>query len=139
MADIHRKIATQKPVRVFLYDSGEEKPYTSGAYAMPTAIIEAAGATNVMDTLNTSWVNTNWESVAATEPEFIILVDYQAEPTDSIDARQLFLEQHPLMKQTPAVVHHRYLKLKYQALTPGPVNIEAIHKLAQALYPAAVS
>jgi iron complex transport system substrate-binding protein len=43
------------------------------------------------------------------------------------------------MKQTPAVVHHRYLKLKYQALTPGPVNIEAIHKLAQALYPAAVS
>ena len=139
VADIHRKIATQKPVRVFLYDSGEEKPYTSGAYAMPTAIIEAAGATNVMDTLNTSWVNTNWESVAATEPEFIILVDYQAEPTDSIDARQLFLEQHPLMKQTPAVVHHRYLKLKYQALTPGPVNIEAIHKLAQALYPAAVS
>ncbi|CAI1815901.1 ABC transporter substrate-binding protein [Serratia liquefaciens] len=139
VADIHRKIATQKPVRVFLYDSGEEKPYTSGAYAMPTAIIEAAGATNVMDTLNTSWVNTNWESVAATEPEFIILVDYQAEPTDSIDARQLFLEQHPLMKQTPAVVHHRYLKLKYQALTPGPVNIEAIHKPAQALYPAAVS
>lgn len=139
VADIHRKVATQKPVRVFLYDSGEEKPYTSGAYAMPTAIIEAAGATNVMDTLNTSWVNTNWESVAATEPEFIILVDYQAEPTDSIDARQLFLEQHPLMKQTPAVVHHRYLKLKYQALTPGPVNIEAIHKLAQALYPAAVS
>lgn len=139
VADIHRKIATQKPVRVFLYDSGEEKPYTSGAYAMPTAIIEAAGATNVMDTLNTSWVNTNWESVAATEPEFIILVDYQAEPTDSIDARQLFLEQHPLMKQTPAVVHHRYLKLKYQALTPGPVNIEAIHKLVQALYPAAVS
>lgn len=139
VADIHRKVATQKPVKVFLYDSGEEKPYTSGAYAMPTAIIEAAGATNVMDTLNTSWVNTNWESVAATEPEFIILVDYQAEPTDSIDARQLFLEQHPLMKQTPAVVHHRYLKLKYQALTPGPVNIEAIHKLAQALYPAAIS
>lgn len=139
VADIHRKVATQKPVKVFLYDSGEENPYTSGAYAMPTAIIEAAGATNVMDSLNTSWVNTNWESVAATEPEFIILVDYQAEPTDSTDARQLFLEQHPLMKQTPAVVHHRYLKLKYQALTPGPVNIEAIHKLAQALYPAAIS
>lgn len=139
VADIHRKVATQKPVKVFLYDSGEEKPYTSGAYAMPTALIEAAGATNVMDTLNTSWVNTNWESVAATEPEFIILVDYQAESTDSTDARQLFLEQHPLMKQTPAVVHHRYLKLKYQALTPGPVNIEAIHKLAQALYPAAIS
>lgn len=137
VTDIQRKIATQKPVRVFLYDSGEDKPYTSGAYAMPTAIIEAAGAKNVMDSLNTSWATTNWESVAAAEPEFIILVDYQTETTGDIDQRQLFLEQHPLMKHTRAVLHHRYLKLKYQELTPGPVNIDAIHKLAHALYPVA--
>jgi iron complex transport system substrate-binding protein len=135
--DIQRKIATQKPIKVFLYDSGEDKPYTSGAYAMPTAIIEAAGAKNVMDSLNTSWATTNWESVAAAEPEFIILVDYQTESTGDIDQRQLFLEQHPLMKHTRAVLHHRYLKLKYQELTPGPVNIDAIHKLAHALYPTA--
>jgi iron complex transport system substrate-binding protein len=139
VVDIHRKIATQKPIKVFLYDSGEDKPFTSGAYAMPTAIIEAAGAKNVMDTLNTSWTTTNWESVAATEPEFIILVDYQSETNHDTDVRQRFLEQHPLMKKTLAVIHHRYLKLKYQELTPGPVNIEAIHKLAHALYPAAVS
>ncbi|CAI1039154.1 Vitamin B12-binding protein precursor [Serratia quinivorans] len=137
VTDIQHKIATQKPVRVFLYDSGEDKPYTSGAYAMPTAIIEAAGAKNVMDSLNTSWATTNWESVAAAEPEFIILVDYQTETTGDIDQRQLFLEQHPLMKHTRAVLHHRYLKLKYQELTPGPVNIDAIHKLAHALYPVA--
>jgi iron complex transport system substrate-binding protein len=135
--EIQRKIATQKPIKVFLYDSGEDKPYTSGAYAMPTAIIEAAGAKNVMDSLNTSWATTNWESVAAAEPEFIILVDYQTETTGDTDQRQLFLEQHPLMKHTRAVLHHRYLKLKYQELTPGPVNIDAIHKLAHALYPVA--
>ncbi|TFZ53211.1 ABC transporter substrate-binding protein [Serratia proteamaculans] len=139
VAEIQRKIASQRPKRVFLYDSGEDKPFTSGAYAMPTAIIEAAGAKNVMDSLNTSWATTNWESVAATEPEFIILVDYQSQATADTDPRQLFLEQHPLMKQTPAVIHQRYLKLKYQALTPGPVNIEAIHTLAAALYPAAFS
>jgi iron complex transport system substrate-binding protein len=137
VTEIQRKIATQKPIKVFLYDSGEDKPYTSGAYAMPTAIIEAAGAKNVMDSLNTSWATTNWESVAAAEPEFIILVDYQTETTGDIDQRQLFLEQHPLMKHTRAVLHHRYLKLKYQELTPGPVNIDAIHKLAHALYPVA--
>ncbi|MNE85527.1 hypothetical protein D3C80_1825400 [compost metagenome] len=90
-----------------------------------------------MDSLNTSWATTNWESVAAAEPEFIILVDYQAETTDDTDQRHLFLEQHPLMKHTRAVLHHRYLKLKYQELTPGPVNIDAIRKLAHALYPAA--
>jgi iron complex transport system substrate-binding protein len=32
-----------QPLKVFVYDSGEDKPFTSGRYAMPTAIIEAAG------------------------------------------------------------------------------------------------
>lgn len=136
VADIAKKIAGQKPVRVFLYDSGEDKPFTSGAYAMPTAIIEAAGGKNVMDTLDKSWATTNWESVAATQPEFIILMDYQSDYNGGADGLRRFLEQHPLMKNTPAVLHHRYLKLKYQELTPGPANITAIDRLARALYPA---
>jgi iron complex transport system substrate-binding protein len=137
IADLQARIAGHKPLRVFLYDSGEDKPFTSGAYAMPTAIIEAAGGKNVMDTLNNSWVNTNWESVAATEPEFIILMDYQSDYNGGADGLKHFLEQHPLMKNTPAVLHQRYLKLKYQEMTPGPANIAAINKLARALYPAA--
>lgn len=137
VADLNNKTAGRKPLRVFLYDSGEDKPYTSGAYAMPTAIIEAAGGKNVMDTLNKSWAFSNWESVAATEPEFIILVDYQSDFNGGADKLQQFLEQHPLMKNTPAVIHHRYLKLKYQELTPGPANITSIGKVAHALYPGA--
>ncbi|WMY76575.1 ABC transporter substrate-binding protein [Buttiauxella selenatireducens] len=135
VADINKKTAGRKPVRVFLYDSGEDKPYTSGAYAMPTAIIEAAGGKNVMDTLDKSWTTTNWESVAATQPEFIILMDYQSDFNGGADGLERFLEQHPLMKNTPAVLHHRYLRLKYQEMTPGPANITAITKIARALYP----
>lgn len=137
VANLTQKIAGHKPVRVFLYDSGEDKPFTSGAYAMPTAIIEAAGGKNVMDTMDKSWAATNWESVAAAEPEFIILMDYQSDYNGGADGLRRFLEQHPLMKNTPAVLHHRYLKLKYQELTPGPANITAITKLARAFYPAA--
>ncbi|MBY5207863.1 ABC transporter substrate-binding protein, partial [Klebsiella pneumoniae] len=46
-----------------------------------------------------------------------------------------FLENHPLMKLTPAVQHHRYLKLQYAELTPGPANVDAVEKLARAMYP----
>ena len=52
-----------QPLKVFVYDSGEDKPFTSGRYAMPTAIIEAAGGQNVMDGLEISWGTTSWESV----------------------------------------------------------------------------
>lgn len=124
-----------RPLKVFVYDSGEDKPFTSGRYAMPTAIIEAAGATNAMEALNISWGTTSWESVAASEPDFIILLDYQT--GSGADALRRFLEHHPLMKLTPAVKHQRYLKLQYAELTPGPANVAAVEKLARALYPTA--
>lgn len=42
------------PPRVFVYDSGEDSPFTAGRFAMPTAIIEAAGGANIMDELDKS-------------------------------------------------------------------------------------
>jgi iron complex transport system substrate-binding protein len=99
---------------------------------MPTAIVEAAGGRNVMDDLPASWTTASWEAVAAAEPDFIILLDYQT--GSGADALRRFLESHPLMKLTPAVRHHRYLKLQYAELTAGPANIGAVEKLARALY-----
>lgn len=81
-----------QPLKVFVYDSGEDKPFTSGRYAMPTAIIEAAGGKNVMDGLEMSWGTTSWESVATAEPDFIILLDYQT--GSGADSLRRFLENH---------------------------------------------
>ncbi|RLM22278.1 ABC transporter substrate-binding protein [Brenneria alni] len=133
LAAIREKIGQRPPLKVFVYDSGEDKPFTSGRYAMPTALIAAAGGRNVMDTLDISWGTTSWESVATAEPDLIILLDYQT--GSGADGLQTFLENHPLMKYTPAVVNRRYLKLQYAQLTPGPANIDAIDRLAHALYP----
>lgn len=124
-----------RPLKVFVYDSGEDKPFTSGRYAMPTAIIEAAGGKNAMEALDISWGTTSWENVAASEPDVIILLDYQT--GSGADALRRVLENHPLMKLTPAVKQGRYLKLQYAELTPGPANIAAVEKLARTLYPQA--
>ncbi|WP_273968057.1 ABC transporter substrate-binding protein [Enterobacter cancerogenus] len=124
-----------RPLKVFVYDSGEDKPFTSGRYAMPTAIIEAAGGKNAMEALDISWGTTSWENVAASEPDVIILLDYQT--GSGADALRRVLENHPLMKMTPAVKQGRYLKLQYAELTPGPANIAAVEKLARTLYPQA--
>ena len=39
---------TTTPLRAFVYDSGEDAPFAAGRYAMPTALIEAAGGVNIM-------------------------------------------------------------------------------------------
>jgi iron complex transport system substrate-binding protein len=135
IAKVAETVKDREPVRVFVYDSGEDKPFTAGKFAMPTALINAAGGTNVMADLAISWGTTSWESVAVTDPQFLILLDYQ----DGGGYKSLldFLKAHPAMKETSAVKNQRFLPLRYEQLTPGPANIEAVEKLARALYPSA--
>ena len=135
LSELPKPATGARPLKVFVYDSGEDKPFTSGRYAMPTAIIEAAGGKNAMEALDISWGTTSWENVAASEPDVIILLDYQT--GSGADALRRVLENHPLMKLTPAVKQGRYLKLQYAELTPGPANIAAVEKLARTLYPQA--
>lgn len=135
LAAIEAKVGDNRGTRVFLYDSGEDKPFTAGKFAIPTAMIEAAGGANVMADMETSWGTTDWETVATRNPEFLVLLDYQ----DDAGFMKLwdFLEQHPAMKETDAVKNRRFVALRYAELTPGPANIDAIDKIARAMNPEA--
>lgn len=135
LAEITAKVGENKGTRVFLYDSGEDKPFTAGKFAIPTAMISAAGGENIMADMDTSWGNADWETVATRNPEFIILLDYQ----DDAGYRKLldFLKAHPAMRETDAVKNERFVALRYAELTPGPANIEAIDKIARAMHPEA--
>jgi iron complex transport system substrate-binding protein len=135
LAKVADAVKGQTPISVFLYDSGEDKPFTAGKFAMPTALIEAAGARNAMGDLNMSWGTTSWEDVAVKNPQFLILLDYQ----DGAGYKKLldFLKAHPAMKETDAVKNERFIPLRYEQITPGPANIDAVEALAKALYPQA--
>ena len=131
LAKIKISLGERERPRVFLYDSGEDQPFTAGKFAIIDAMIEAAGGTNVTSNMDTSWGRTSWESVAAANPEFLILLDYQS----GGGAKGLFefLSQHPAMAETTAVKQSNYVALRYEELTPGPANIEAIEKMANAI------
>lgn len=135
LADIRKRISNNGETRVFLYDSGEDKPFTAGRFAMPTALISEAGGTNIMADMESSWATTSWETVATRNPQFLILLDYQ----DDAGYRKLldFLKSHPAMKETDAVKNERFVALRYAEITPGPANVEAIGKIARAMHPEA--
>lgn len=133
LAEIQAKIGhVDKPTRVFVFDSGEEKPFTSGRYGIPTALIEAAGGVNVMDDVEKSWTEVSWEPVIEKNPEAIIIVDY-----GQVTAAQkiAFLKGNPAFKNIDAVKNDRFVVLPYVEATPGPRNIEAIATLAKAFHP----
>ncbi|EPG0370378.1 ABC transporter substrate-binding protein [Photobacterium damselae] len=129
------KIGDRKKKKVFLYDSGSDKPFTSGKFAMPEALINAAGGINVMHDAPFSWATTSWESVAVNNPDMIILVDYSGHIGQEDKSLESELESNPIMKETNAVKNKNYLTLSYGEITPGPNNIQAIKKIAARLYP----
>ena len=124
-------LETGEPVRAFVYDSGEDTPFTAGLYAMPTALIEAAGGVNVMSGFEKSWGTVTWEEVVAQNPEVIIIVNY-----GSVTAEQKrdFMMSNPAFANIEAVKNDRFVTLEYVEATPGPRNIKAIKTLANAFW-----
>lgn len=133
LAAIKAKTASAQKPRVFLLDGPADAPFTAGKFAIPDAMIAAAGGTNVTNTMDTSWGRTSWEAVAASNPEFLVLLDYQT-GNGAADTFK-FLQDHPVMSGTDAVKNKRWIGLRYEELTPGPANIDAIEKMARAMHP----
>lgn len=133
LAKIQERIGTVKePVRVFVYDSGNEKPFTSGRFGIPTAMIEAAGGINIMDDVEKSWTEVSWEPVIDRNPQVIVIVDY-----GDVTAEQkiAFMKENPAFKNLDAVKADRFVVLAYVEATPGPRNVAAIERLAEAFHP----
>lgn len=124
-------LETGEPLRVFVYDSGEDTPFTAGRYAMPTALIEAAGGINIMDDFEKSWATVTWEEVVERNPEVIMIVNY-GEVT--AEQKREFMMSNPAFTDLDAVKNDRFVTLEYVEATPGPRNIQAIKTLAEAFW-----
>jgi len=131
LAEIAATIPEADPLRVFVYDSGEDTPFTAGRYAMPTAMIEAAGGRNIMDDVDSSWTRVAWEPVVERNPEVVVIVNYgEVTAEEKIE----FMRSNPAFAEMDAVVNDRFVVLEYVEATPGPRNIRAIRTLAAAFH-----
>jgi len=124
-------LETGEPVRAFVYDSGEDTPFTAGLYAMPTALIEAAGGVNVMNGFEKSWGTVTWEEVVAQNPEVIVIVNYGSV---SAEQKRAFMMSNPAFANIAAIKNDRFVTLEYVEATPGPRNIKAIKTLANSFW-----
>ena len=124
-----QKLESIPAKKVFVYDSGEDTPFTAGRYAMPTALIEAAGGINIMDDFQKSWGTVTWEEVIDRNPEVVVIVNYGKVTAEQ---KRKFMMSNPAFANIDAVKNDRFVILEYVEATPGPRNIKAIKKLAKA-------
>ncbi|AZP22602.1 ABC transporter substrate-binding protein [Streptomyces aquilus] len=112
--------------KVFLYDSGQDQPFTSGRYAAPDEIITKAGGNNVMHDVDDSWTTVGWESVVERNPDVIVICDYG---DVSAEQKRKFLLSYAPLHDVSAVKHKRIFVLDYVDLVESPRNPSAIARL----------
>jgi iron complex transport system substrate-binding protein len=119
--------------KVFLYDSGQDQPFTSGKNAAPQDVISKAGGDNLFGDLNDSWTTVNWETVVQRNPDVVLIVDYADGEANTPEEKQRFLEGYAPLSNSPAVKGKRFFSLPYAALVEGPRNAASVEAFAKFL------
>jgi iron complex transport system substrate-binding protein len=119
-----------EPLKVFLYDSGTDQPYTAGNQVPPNDIFAKAGAVNVFGDLSERWTQVGWEPVVDAQPDVIAVLDYQDQPAEE---KIEFLRTNPNTKDLPAVVNDRFFILDYNEAISGPRVIDGMEAFSEYL------
>ncbi|SHG68940.1 ABC transporter substrate-binding protein [Streptoalloteichus hindustanus] len=128
VAAVEASIPKDRPrPKVFVYDSGTDKPFTTGRFAAAHEIITRAGGDHVFADMRDSWIQVGWESVVQANPDIIVINDYGEQ---SAAEKQAFLESYAPLANVNAVKNKRFFTLPYAALVEGPRNPAAIESFS---------
>ncbi|MEK4254428.1 MULTISPECIES: ABC transporter substrate-binding protein [Ureibacillus] len=130
--EITKQIGTvEKPLKVFVYDSGVDKPFTAANNYL-THLIKIAGAKNIFDDIQKGWADVSWEEVVNRNPDVIVIIDYG--DTTVKQKQDLLLSKKELADVT-AIKNKRFIILPLSAAAEGIRAPIALKTLAEGLYP----
>ena len=124
--------ALEQKVKVFLYDSGEDKAFTAACCGSANLVVEAAGGINLFNDLEGNYKNASWEAVVERDPEVIVLIE--AGWSTSAEKEQILLTNKALADIT-AVKNKRFVIVPFSSTSPGVRVPTLITVLAKAFYP----
>ncbi len=90
------------PVTVFVYDSGEDAPFTA-CQGVPGDMIKKAGGISIFDDIDKGWATPSWEEVVQRDPDVILILDYDYDTEE----KEEFLKTSSYTKDLRAVKEGR--------------------------------
>lgn len=128
-------LAAQKPlahqVSALWYSSASTTPFVGAGIGAPEMIMKAAGLKNIFADVHATWSSVSWESVAAANPQVIVLAD----SSWSSAAKKIgILESNPVTANLDAVVHRRFVVLPFASTEAGVRNVDAVASTLKQLH-----
>lgn len=118
------------PIKVFVYDSGEDAPFTA-CQGIPGETLKKAGAISIFDDIEKGWATPSWEEVVARDPDVILILDYDGET----DEKAEFLKTNTHTKDLRAVKEDRIFSASCAVIQGSAKSAELVKQIAQDLYP----
>ena len=125
------KVESDTPVSVVYIDpySSEESCFTAGN-ALVADVFRMAGGENVINDTTDPWLNVSWETIAAANPEYIVIGVYEG--AEDADSWIEFLKNNPATATVDAVVNDRFIIVGLADLTIGERIADTVAVLADA-------
>lgn len=120
----------ENPVKVFVYDSGEEAPFTA-CQGMPGDIIKLAGGISIFDDIEAGWATPSWEEVVERDPDVILILDYDGD----VEEKKAFLESNDATKDLRAVKEGRIYSACCSDMQGSAGSAGTVEVIAKQLYP----
>ena len=133
IASVQQKLTGRTPVKVLVYDSGNDGVFTCSGVNFETLLINESGGKNVFDDLTEkAWITVSYEEVLKRSPEVIIIHDYDS---PSVEAKMAEIRANDTLSQLDAVKNNRFVIIELESVLPGDRLAYTVEKLAKGLHP----
>ena len=133
IAAVQEKVKDREPLKVLVYDSGNDGVFTCSGSNFESLLIGLAGGENLFDDLSEKqWVTVSYEEVLAREPDIILIHDYDSPPVEEKIAE---IKANPTLSQLDCVQNERFATITLESVLPGARMAYAVESLAAVFYP----
>ncbi len=134
IADVTAEVEGLDRPSVFVYDSGEDAPFTVGGTGVSNAIIDAAGGQNIFADTEDAFFDGSWEAVLESNPDVIIVMDYfHGEDGETNDSKLAVIDDR--LGSTAAVQNGMVISLDLTGFFLSVRNPDMVTELASVLHP----
>ena len=129
---VQEKVKGKTPVKVLVYDSGNNGIFTASGSNFESLLIEKAGGVNVFgDKKDKDWMTVSYEEAIKRNPDVILIHDYDS---PSVEEKIKEIKANPVLSQLPAVKNNRFAVITLESVLPGDRMAYTVEKLSKNFY-----
>lgn len=129
---VQDKLKDKEPIKVLVYDSGNDGVFTCSGSNFESLLINLAGGKNIFDDLTEKqWITVSYEEIIARNPDVILIHDYDS---PSVEEKIKEIKSNPILAQLDCVKNERFATITLESVLPGDRMAYAVERMAEDFY-----